>query len=389
MNAIRKIILFASSNAQYGVIDSFVTELAAAFSRQGVESPILHADRENPDDFLRALLQDPPDCTLSFNGLLPDHQGRFLADTIGIPHIAYLTDAPTHFFPLLKSSQTIIASIDRDFCAAFRAAPFPKVLFLPHAASSSLALLKKEKPVYDLLMLNSFIDYEEIEKSWPSRYPSALVAVLKEAADTTLTQLDMPYMTAFIETFDRHMRQGKVLNPREIDHVSALDDLQAYIGGKSRVQMLRAIESARVDVFGSGSEGWKKYVGDKQNLCFHPPVPFTEALNLMRKTRILLHCTPEIKGGGHERIFNGCASGAVILSLETPYLREEFKEGETILFFQLDKKEKFNQIISSSLQQDETLCQIAEQGRSFVLEQHTWDVRARTLLKEIPLLKQK
>ncbi len=91
---LKKVYLFASLASQYNVVDHFTEELANALNRQGVISKIIEAKRDDPRAFLRAILEDPPDCTLSFNGLLPDHEGHFLADFIKIPHVACLTDSP-------------------------------------------------------------------------------------------------------------------------------------------------------------------------------------------------------------------------------------------------------------------------------------------------------
>ncbi len=54
----------------------------------------------NPRPFLDTLFADRPECTLSFNGLLPDAEGRFFCEMIQIPHVACLVDAPTQFFSL-------------------------------------------------------------------------------------------------------------------------------------------------------------------------------------------------------------------------------------------------------------------------------------------------
>jgi glycosyltransferase involved in cell wall biosynthesis len=381
---LKKVYLFASVSNQYGVIDHFTAELNNAFNRQGVISKIIEAKRDDPKGFLQQILNDPPDCTLSFNGLLPDENGNFLSDMIKIPHVAYLTDAPNHYFPMLKSSYTILSCIDRNFAQVFKDFKFPYVLFNPHAVDKSLAPSLSEPPVYDLLLLNSFIDFELVRAKWADKYSPALSQVLEEAAELTLDDLSIPYMQAFIQTLDRHLRAGKVIEPRLLNYDMIFDDLEAYLGGKARVELVQSIEDATIHIVGSDSKGWKKYVGHQSNVKLLPAVPFTEALELMKKTKILLNCTPEIKQGLHERILSGLVSGAAVLSLQTPYLNEQFTDGEDLLMYAPRAWNELNEKIRLYLTNDDKRNHLVGKGREKVLKNHTWDQRALSLMKELP-----
>ncbi|MBA2368567.1 MAG: glycosyltransferase family 1 protein [Candidatus Protochlamydia sp.] len=381
---LKKIYLFASVSNQYGVIDHFTSELNNAFNRQGVISRIIEAKRDDPKGFLDQLINDPPDCTLSFNGLLPDENGNFLSDMIKIPHVAFLTDAPNHYFPLLKSSYTILSCIDRNFAQVFKDFKFPYVLFNPHAVNKSLARSLSEPPIYDLLMLNSFIDFEVVRAKWADKYSPALSQVLEEAAELTLDELTVPYMQAFIQTLDRHLRAGKAIEPRLLNYDMIFDDLEAYLGGKARVELVQSVEDATVHIVGSNSKGWKKYVGHQPNVKLLPAVPFTEALELMKKTKILLNCTPEIKQGLHERILSGLVSGAAVLTLQTPYLNEHFKDGEDLLMYAPRAWKDLNAKIRLYLNDEDKRNHLVGKGRENVLKNHTWDQRALNLMEQLP-----
>lgn len=384
---LKKIYLFPSVASQYGVLDNFTEELANALNRQGVISSIIQADRNNPRGFLRAILDDPPDCTLSFNGLLPDGEGRFLCDMIRIPHVACLVDSPNRFFSLVKSPLNIIACPDRHFCQIFQEMNFSHVFFLPHAVSKATNPLLEAEPLYDVLMLNSFIDYESIRAEWPAKYSPALAKVLEEAAVMTMENTDLPYMHAFVQTLDHHLRGGKVIDPQLLDYSSLLEDLESYVVGKSRVDLLKSIEDVSVHIFGSqsGKVTWKKYLRNHSNIKIHPPVSFMEALELMKRTKILLNCTPQMKYGSHERILNGLACGAAVLTLETPYMREHFRDQDDILFFQLQNKAELNHKIQTYLANDDLRNHLVGKGRETVMRHDTWDHRAKLLIKELPV----
>lgn len=383
---LKKVYLFASVSSQYAVLDHFTEELANALNRQGVISRIIVADQNDPRGFLHAILDDPPDCTLSFNGLLPDAEGRFLCDFIKIPHVACLVDSPNRFFSLVKSPFNIIACVDRHFCQIFQDMHFSNVLFLPHAIDRTINPHLEGGPLYDILMLNSFIDYETLRQSWSAKYSPALAKTLEEAAELAMSDSDLPYMQAFVQTMDHHLRGGKKIDPSHLDYASLLEDLETYIVGKSRVDLLKAIDDATVHIYGSaaGKVTWKKYLGNKSNIKIHPSVSFKEALELMKRTKILLNCTPQMKHGSHERIFNGLASGAAVLTLETPFMREHFKDGEDILFFHLQNKAELNHKIKTYLNDDDLRNHLVGKGREHVMKHHTWDQRAKTLINELP-----
>jgi spore maturation protein CgeB len=382
--ALKKICIFPPISPQYGVVDEFTLELSAALKRQGVENEILKIDHGDPATFLQQILNDPPQCTLSFNGLLPDNDGRFLCDMINIPHVACLTDAPTHYFSLLKSPLNIITCVDKNFCKVFTDVRFPNVLFMPHAANGELKSPPVAERKFDVLVLNSFIDYEAIHQTWTRRYSPELCKVLEEAAELTFTDYQKPYLQAFVETLDKHLRAGKKIDPRQIDYEIILDELEAYIGGKNRMEMLQAIEGAEVHVFGSNPEGWKKYLSSKKNIHVHEPVPFKKALELMQQAKIILNCTPEIKQGMHERILNGLACGAAVLTIDTPFMKEQFKDGENIQLFPNRDWKEMNKKIETLLKDESKRAKIAEGGRQKVLKEHTWDQRAAMLIKDLP-----
>lgn len=386
MREIKKIDLFASPFNQYGVIDAFLEGLAEALNRHGVRARILTANYHDPASFIDQILADAPDCTLSFNGLLPDSQGRFLADLIKIPHVAFLTDAPNHFFPIIRSQYTILSCVDQNFCYFFHQFRLPNVMFLPHAVNRSLVSSDQPRE-YEVLMLASFIDCDEIRNEWKKKYGPALTQVLEEAAEKTLTERDTPYLRAFVETLDHHQRLGADINPKQIDYESILNDLEGYIVGKSRLDVLRAIRDVPVHLFGRNENGgWQKYLKNHSNIHIHPEVPYKEALELMKKAKIVINITPQIKLGTHERILSGLMSGAAVLTLTTPFMVEHFEEGKDIAFFGPQNWDEMNRKIQFYLNDEYQRQELAKKGREKVLQFHTWDQRVQTLLSELPAM---
>lgn len=384
MTTLKKIYLFSLVNSQYGVLSNFTEQLSAALERQGIKTKIIKAERNDPKAFLEAILKDPPDCTLSFNGLLPDESDRFLCDLIQIPHVAYLVDSPIYFAPIIKSKLNIVASVDADFCQAFKNSNFDQVIFLPHATSRDLHADKAQKREYDVLMLNSMIDPEETKLEWHGKYSKELIAVLEEATELTLNDNEIPYTHAFLKVYSEHQKAGKKLNPKEFFYAELFNDLEFYLEGKALTEMIRSIE-ADLHIFGSDSQKWKKYLKKGQsNVKLHEEVRFEEALDLMKKAKILLNCAPKMKRAGHERIFSGLACESAVVALDNPFLRGNFKDKEDILLFQYGKWDDLNKTIGEYLQDESKRSTLAKKGRDKVIQEHTWDQRAQRLLQELP-----
>jgi spore maturation protein CgeB len=388
---IKRIDLFLPPNvSQYGVLHHFTHKLHEAFLRIGVNARILIAQHDNPKPFLAELFKDVPDCTLSFNGLLPDEEGRFFADLIRIPHFAYVVDSPNGFVSLANSPFTLIGSVDQNACDFFRGVNAKHVFFTPHGVEKNLHPPRDEERPYDVVMLASCIDYEAIRQGWKKKYPAPLATLLEDAAETALRDDKTSYVQAFVAAMDKEMHQGTALDPNKIDFIAILDELEMYIRGKERIELLRSIKDARVDLFGSNAATttWKKQLAGKTNITFHDPVPYDQALEIMGKAKILLNSCAWIKRGTHERTLAGLAEGALVLTSDNEYMRrEKFVDGSNIAFFRYRDLASVNDQIKQYLHDEPLRKKVAHAGREQVMHHHTWDIRAGTLIKELdPIL---
>lgn len=387
---IKRIDVFMPPLSTYGVLHHFTKKMYEALVRCGVKARLLEAKRDDPGSFLKILFADPPECTLSFNGLLPDDQGRFFSDMIRIPHVACLVDSPNSFLPLIKSNYTIITTVDRSSVDFFKGLGFDEALFLPHAVEKELHADPKDARDYDVVVLASCIDYEGIRRSWKKKFSVPLIRAMDETAEIALDDSTKPYYQIFAEALDRQISGQTGIDPRKVDFVSVLDEVEMYIRGKDRVDLVKSINDAKVDIFGAGEEGgWKKYLDNKRNVRIHDPVPFEQALAIMKHTKIILNSCPWIHYGGHERIFSGIACGALVITNENEYLKQQFIDGESIVFYRHGHMNKANYRVNEYLENSAKRERVVQKGREIVMNADTWDQRAEQLLKELPPLLKK
>lgn len=390
---IKHIDLFMPPKGTYLALHEFTKQLGEALKRQGIECRILEAQHTNPKPFLDAILHDPPDCTLSFNGLLPDKNGRFFCDMINIPHVACLVDAPQMFLALTQSSNSIITSIDRHFCESFLSMDFPNALFMPLAAEAKLAgepLIEDDsnRP-YDVLMPASFFgDHDALRTSWKQKYHRLLCDALDEAIETTFNDTETSYIQALAQAIEKRLNIDSTFDVHSIDMMQVLDELERYIKGKDRVEIVKGITDAEIHIVGNDSKKWKEFLGSKQsNVIFHDEVSYSEIIKMMKKSKIVLNSSPGIKNGAHDRVFIGLAAGALVLTNENIYMNENFESEKDILYYRPKYWSLANDLVNKYLADSSKRYAAVKSARKKILEGHTWDHRAATLLKQLdPIL---
>lgn len=388
----RRMDVFYSARSQYGVLDHFTYQMFAALERLGINCRMVEVLKEDPLNlFLKQLMEDPPECTLSFNGLLPNKSGDFLADRIEIPHIACIVDSPHYFLKLTESSHTIVTCPDH-FASTFFTPLFQNpVLFMPHAVEKDLLLNPpEEEKIYPVLMPASCIDYNARKEQWKLRYPYPIFKALKEAAAIVLGDQVTPFVQAMATTFEIYTRVETDPRIKEINSIRLLDELEKYVRGKDRAKLIKAIKDAPVHVYGAaeGDSDWAKCLGETpSNVILNPSISFTETREMMKRSKIVLNSCPTIKTGSHERILTGIACGALVITSENSYLKRYFKDGESIVFYRHGQWDEINEKVNYYLAHEHERRNIVEKGREIVLQHHTWDHRANELIKNLTNMK--
>ena len=71
---------------------------------------------------------------------------------------------------------------------------------------------------------------------------------------------------------------------------------------------------------------------------------------------------------------------AVVLTERNPYLEQQFKQEEDILFYDLAKLDQLPKIVHSFLASPDRLADISENGYQKALQTHTWKHRAEEMI---------
>lgn len=360
------------SSSQYSVLHHFANKLYEAFVRQGAKCRLLSGDER-----IFATLNNRPDFTIGFNGALKMEDGSLFCDQINVPHISCLVDPPFRFLELTKSQNIVIACDDQEGCALLINRGFERTVFMPHAVEPELTFDPKIERIYDIVFLGTCMDAEKWKKQWKKRFSPQIVHLMEEASSACL-QDDV---TSFMSILLTH------LDPVEYQEV--YEAVEIYVKGVDRLDLLRSFPDSMVHVFGAGMEkdSWKKIFKKNGNMVIHPPVTYDEALEVMKRSKVVLNSSIKNKFGAHERVFSAAACGACVVTNDNPWMREHFRDGKELLLYDRHSFKEIGRRAKELLEDEHKRYAMAAAGRKCVMKGHTWDHRVKHLLQEIlPML---
>lgn len=388
---LKKICLLTNYNL-YESKRYFTEKLADALHRKNIETKIIDA-REGAlgADTISAIQRFAPDITASFNSLDPIAEKRFLWDFLEIPHVSFLVDPVFYSTFLVESPYSIITCVDRSDLAVLESSNFKSAFFWPHAVERELAFESNTERPLDVVFLGSCYDYESLRVSWQQRNPESINKVLDDAIDLVFSHEHISLAQALVQAWNASGNQ-----PGGVDFMTLYYYLDNYTRGKDRVELIRSITDVPVHVFGElspdnavGILGWAPYLAAQKNVTVHPSVPFKEALQIMKQSKIVLNSMPFFRDGTHERIFSALACGGLCITSESIYLRDHFRDGEGVVFYSSKHRKDVNPFINDILKHEHKRQEAVSRGRGKVLSHHTWDVRVSELLEKLPPILEK
>ena len=122
------------------------------------------------------------------------------------------------------------------------------------------------------------------------------------------------------------------------------------------------------------------------NLVWEGRISAKDVLEKMRRSKIVLNTMTWFKDGTHDRVFNGMLAGAVAVSDESLYMKEEFlsypktdAQSAQMVMFQLKEMARLAKLLKNLLSDPDTMQKIADNGRRRALKAHTWRCRAKEI----------
>ncbi len=367
----------------------FTEKLAEALKKRGVQSTIIDVNEGTLTKAeIAAIHAFKPDMTASFNSFLPVSNKRYLWDMLQTPHLSMLLDPAIYSVNLIDSRFSMISCVDKFDCDGLRSQNFNRTFFFPHGIEAEVGEEVKDKK-YDVVFLGSCYDYESMRADWQKKLSAPMAKALDDACDIFLSDGKTPLQEALVRAWNQNN-----LPIQGVDFLSLFYWLDNYTRGYDRVQLIRSIKDAHVHVFGelscddeSATKGWEHYLSGMSNVTIHPSVSYAESLEILKQSKICLNSSPFFKNGSHERMFAGPACGALVVTNDNLYVREQFKDGENIILYQPKHWDSVNEKIAHFLNDEEARQSAVKSAHAAVEEHHTWDARAELFIKEVSAIK--
>lgn len=364
----------------------FGLKFGEALERQGVQ--VLYQDTTQEEDAshsFKELINFKPDLTLSFNSTLPDSKKRYFWEYMRVPHLFILVDPSVYYWEVTKSTYSLFSCVDEFDVEWLRKKKVARSFFLPHAIERELSHPPETERPYDVVFIGSCYDAEMIEETAQRLFTPPLYAIYERSVKRTIEE-DIPFEFIVEEEL---LKAGIELPEAGVCSLCSFVDF--YIRGKERLDLLKAIDEVEIHVFGQvgwqhnfKSRQWQELLKDKKNIIFHPPIPYEESLEILKKAKLSLNSMPFFKKGTHERIFASLAAGSVPITSRNLWVDAHFKKGEELILFDGRNIGEIGEKVRDLLANPQKRHEIAYQGQKKTLTYHTWDQRAHILLSQPP-----
>ncbi|MEY9979954.1 glycosyltransferase [Lysinibacillus sp. RC79] len=373
----KKVVLI-KGQSNYNVLRYWMDALARGLEKKGIETIVLDG-KYSVNDQVIALLGLDVDAVISFNGLFLENK-EIIEKVIRAPYIYLLIDHPIDHLGRLENlrPQDILTVMDRNDVNNLEhfGLNISNTYMLPHAAIE-LSVEKVEKTI-DILVSGSYSDMTMYTKYIESQSP-AIFAICKEVIDNCLEDSRKYYIDEFLQAFAKRGVSIDLRLNENPEIIKLVRDIGRYIYSVNRLSVVKALADAGLPISIYG-KGWKDSpLVDYSNVIIHESVNYWETQELMRQAKVIMSFQALLRDGTHERVFAGMAARSVVVTNETPYLRELFTEKE-LMFYNFNDLGAMVESVKAILKDDEQREKMSEAAWQAIKGGHTFEERAQTII---------
>ena len=367
----KRVVLFEGTNF---ILQYIAERYQQAFSEMGYDTllvPLFNSETysDNMEVFFK-FQEKGIDAVLTFNNrgfLLGAKDNESLWDKLNIPCYNLLFDHPMYYFDMLDESpvQGIVVCEDRNH-ANYVKRFYPsmrKSFFLP-TGGEELHPGQPKKPIAERTIDLLYIGGNKYNGNF----------VCDATAEALMDGMTCDPHKPFEQVVEDYMTKVQPnLSDAELKLIIQkyrFVDLQ--VTGMYRLEVLRTLARAGITVTVYGNDWNQTDLMKYPNIDCHAPISLEEGIALMEDSKIVLNQFAWFKDGCCERIFNTMLQKAVCVTDDSSYLREQFTDGEDIVFYSLNALNKLPELVSGLLQDPVRMQRIADRGYDNASAHHTW-----------------
>lgn len=363
-------------------LDLYTDEFVKIFMEYGAECLVINAPQIE-DEMLRlkAFLIHEVTAVISLNNIglhLEFEVGKNIWDQFQIPFFNIMMDHPFHYKTALDTApeQMILLCMDKNHVTYVkRFFPHIKdVRFFPHAGIERCKDIPIAERKIDVLYAGGLSRYaaEGLIPDLDKIQEFDAFSLVKNALEILIQK---PELTTeyVIESCIEEI--NLTLNDKRLGEIiTELRFLDSLAISFYREQMIRTLaeHGVTVTVFGMG---WERCEWESPNVIYGGVIPSAQILELMNESRIVLNTMTWFKRGAHDRIFNGMLAKAAVVSDQSEYLAEQFKNGEQLQMFSLHEMDRMTEAVKTLLSDEKCAQDMADCGYHMAKKHHMWKSR--------------
>jgi len=140
----------------------------------------------------------------------------------------------------------------------------------------------------------------------------------------------------------------------------------------------------QVNYFGNcENEELRKY----RNFIYHGSIGYEEVLDVMAKSKIIIHDVPCFKNGSHERVFSAMLNGALVVANYNNYSYNIYQDGESIVFYDINNYQDMVDKVKYYLENEQERLRIANNALEITSKYNTWENRADEILRVYEIMR--
>jgi len=385
------ILLYTSDPICYGVLNSFIYEIASELDNRGYLTEIFDLPTDgvkHPERLLNRRFKAVIGVhTEFFSSKIKDN--IYFHDMIYGPKFIILLDHPGTFYKVLTDcpEDFYVITLDENY-KKYVDKYFPKVkgTFVIPPGGKEYANIKIEKDI-PLSFVGSYHDF----RLWlPAlqEFDKENDGLGTEFINIAEDHINLPWEEDLKLTINNRLESGKMLSSSESEFARLFYDLvlpRSIVLSKTREKIILEILKSGLTLHVYG-DSWKSPIFDSfDNLIVHDEVSPEDSLEIFARSKISLNIMSWHKAGMTERLSNIMLNKSVVVSDESTYLNEHYKNDEDIISFNLTEKEikALPDRIKALLADENKLYAMAENAFKKASKLETWQHRTDEIIKII------
>lgn len=383
----KNILIFISRILCYESNRFFVSEMERRLQDYGYEVEVCEIDLEDNEieSKLMSFVGRDFDAIIDFNSALPRlemEDGERYLDQINAPFYNYIVDHPLYHHPVIKLDlkRSNVICIDRKHKEYITThySGINKVIFMPLGAMEALNVVPYEQRKINVLFSGSYQSSSEMMGQMKEMKAGETIYLLIQELQKNTFQTQEAALKKILE------QRGEVMSNNEFTNCLNSHYLaERYVRACFREKLIQTLLDHHIDitVYGSGWEDFK--CSNKEHLMIKNSVSFPVSLEIIADSKIVLNIMPWFKDGIHDRVLSAMVNGAVCVTDSSTYMKENFKDGEDLVYYSLDELDKLPKKIMELLDNPNQARRISECGYKVVKEKHMWKNRIEENIEKI------